>query len=58
MEKIISVVQFCIANYQLVITSVVGILTGVIGIAMIVPGEQPEKALQGVVDVLAKLSKK
>lgn len=34
------------------------VLTGLIGIAMLIPGEQPEKALQAVLDVLKKFSKK
>lgn len=34
------------------------ILTGLIGIAMLIPGEQPEKALQSVLDFIKKFSKK
>lgn len=34
------------------------ILVAVIGLAMVIPGDQPEKALQKVVDVIAKFSKK
>lgn len=46
------------AQVQDVAGSLILICTGVIGIAMIIPGEQPEKALQSVVDFLKKFSKK
>lgn len=34
------------------------ILLGIIGIAMLIPGEQPEKFLKTVVDVIGKFSVK
>jgi hypothetical protein len=34
------------------------VLTGLIGISMMIPGEQPEKALQSILDVIKKFSKK
>jgi hypothetical protein len=34
------------------------ILTGLIGISLMIPGEQPEKALQAVLDFIKKFSKK
>ena len=34
------------------------VLTGLIGIAMLIPGEQPEKALQSILDIIKKFSKK
>lgn len=34
------------------------VLTGLIGIAMLIPGEQPEKALQSVLEFIKKFSKK
>lgn len=34
------------------------ILAGLIGICLIIPGEQPEKALQKALDFLKKFSKK
>lgn len=53
-----SAVQFIVANYQAILSALVGVLSAVIGIAILIPGDQPEKALQGVVDFLAKLSVK
>lgn len=38
------------------IAAIVAFLTGVIAISLLIPGEQPEKALQGIVDFLKKLS--
>ena len=46
------------AQVQHVAGLVIMILTGVIGIAMIIPGEQPEKALQKALDFIKKFSKK
>ncbi len=34
------------------------ILTGLIGISLMIPGDQPEKALQAVLDFIKKFSKK
>lgn len=34
------------------------VLTGLIGLSMLIPGDQPEKALQSILDVIKKFSKK
>lgn len=34
------------------------IISGIIGISLIIPGEQPEKFLQGALDFLKRFSKK
>jgi len=47
-----------IAQAPVYIAAVVGVLTAIIGLCMLIPGDQPEKFLKGVVDVLAKFSKK
>lgn len=47
-----------IAVAQDVIGFLVMILTGIIGISLIIPGDQPEKALQAVLDFIKKFSKK
>lgn len=46
------------AQVQDIAGALIMICTGVIAIAMIIPGEQPEKSLQAVVDFLKKFSKK
>lgn len=43
-------------NIGPVVAAVNALLIGVIAIAVLIPGEQPEKALQSVVDFLSKLS--
>ncbi len=46
----------------LTITKIMGgistLLTGIIAICLVIPGEQPEKTLQKVVDFIEKLSLK
>lgn len=47
-----------IAKAQDVAGLVSMVLTGLIGICLLIPGEQPEKALQAVLDFIKKFSKK
>lgn len=58
MSVAIEVFKWIIANWQEVLIAVQGILTAIIALALIIPGEQPEKTLKKVVDLIAKLSKK
>lgn len=58
MQVLLDAVAFITAHYQEIITAVVGVLTGVIGISMIIPGDQPEKFLKGIVDFISKFSAK
>lgn len=51
------VITWILMNYQTVIASVVAVLGGIITVAMLIPGEQPEAALQKVVDFIKKWSK-
>ena len=52
------VFNYVVANYQVIISAVVALITGVIAVALLIPGEQPEKALQAVLDFLKKFSLK
>ena len=45
-------------NWQNILAAIVAFLSGVIAISLIIPGPQPEKALQGIVDFLKKFSAK
>lgn len=54
----INFINFIGQNYQVILSSIVGVLTGLIAFFMIIPGEQPEKALQGIVNFISKFSKK
>lgn len=52
------VVEFIVANYQAIISAIVALLSGVIAVCLLIPGDQPEKFLQSVVDFLSKFSRK
>lgn len=54
----LNVLNFIALNYQTLLAAAIMILTGIITISLVIPGDQPEKALQGVVDFLSKFSKK
>lgn len=58
MEQVMHVIQMVIEKGPAVISAIIGVLSAIIGVCLLIPGEQPEKALQGVVDFLAKLSRK
>lgn len=49
---------FVSVDFLSIIGAIVLITNFLIGVAMLIPGEQPDKFLQGVVDFLAKYSKK
>lgn len=46
------------AHWMEVLGATTALLSGVVAICMLIPGEQPEKFLQGVLDFLAKFSRK
>lgn len=54
MDQIIAI----IAQLPAYLNAVVAVLTAVIALCMLIPGEQPEKALKKVVEVIEKLSRK
>ena len=58
METLIKVGTWIVGNYQAVLSGIVMVLTGVIAISLLIPGDQPEKLLQKVVDFLTKFSRK
>ena len=58
MDKVIEVVQQLVVVGPSVLAAIVAVLSALIGLFMLIPGEQPEKALQAVVDFIAKFSKK
>jgi hypothetical protein len=57
-QGIISVFAFILANYEVILASIVAICSAIIAIALLIPGEQPEKTLQKIVDFIAKFSRK
>lgn len=58
MQKALEAAKFAIEHGPEIVAAIVAILSGVIAIAMLIPGEQPEKALLGVVKFLEKFSAK
>lgn len=58
MENAKNILMILVSNYELILSSIVMILSGVIAIAILIPGEQPEKFLQAVVDFISKISTK
>lgn len=58
MEKLIIAGQWLVAHGPDVVSGLVGVLSGVIAISLMIPGEQPEKALKSVVEFLTKFSRK
>lgn len=58
MEAILQIVKLIIEKGPMVLSAIVGVLTALIALFMLIPGDQPEKSLQKVVDFLAKFSKK
>lgn len=58
MEKLIIAGQWLVLHGPDVVSGLVGVLSGVIAISLLIPGEQPEKALKSVVEFLTKFSRK
>jgi hypothetical protein len=58
MDKVLVAGQWLVAHGPEIVSAIMALLSGVIAISMLIPGEQPEKALQGVVEFLKKFSKK
>jgi hypothetical protein len=58
MEKALEIVKLAIAMGPEIIAAVVALLSGVIAVSLLIPGEQPEKALKAIVALLEKISKK
>ena len=58
MEKLLEIGKWILANYETILGNVSVILAAVIAISLLIPGEQPEKFLQKVLDFIKKFSKK
>ena len=52
------VIKFVAEHGLEIVAGVAGLSAALLVIALIIPGEQPDKFLQGVVDFLSKFSKK
>ncbi len=58
MDKILEIVKLVIEQGPALIGHAVTAISAVIAICLVIPGQQPEKFLTGVVNFLAKFSKK
>lgn len=58
MNNAASMIAWLIANFDAIMVAIMAVLTAGISVAMIIPGDQPEKSLQKIVDIIAKFSKK
>lgn len=58
MTTLLNGISFVTQNYQAIVSATVALLTGVIAVAMLIPGAEPEKSLQKIVDFVSKFSKK
>lgn len=50
--------NWIVANGPSIVAAIVAVLSSLIALFMLIPGEQPEKFLQGAVDFLSKFSVK
>jgi len=50
--------QELLNNWPTYLVAVQAFLSGVVAVSLLLPGDQPEKALQWVLDLLKKFSKK
>lgn len=58
MEKAFEIIKLAIEMGPEILAAVIALLSGVIAVALLIPGEQPEKALKSVVAFLEKMSRK
>jgi hypothetical protein len=50
--------SFLAAHWMAILLGIQGVLAGVLAIALVIPGDQPDKALQAIVDFISQFSKK
>jgi hypothetical protein len=58
MVQVIEIGKWLMANWMELLAAIILALNGLIAVALIVPGEQPEKALMSVVNFISKFSRK
>lgn len=56
--ELLKVMNWVVTNGPVVLSAVIAVLTSLIGLFMLIPGEQPEKALQSAVDFISRFSRK
>ena len=58
MQAIIDIILEIFKNAEAYIAAISAVVVGLIGLFLLIPGEQPEKFLQVVLDWIKKLSRK
>lgn len=58
MEVVMNIVKFITAHLDEMIGAADLLLAALIAVFLLIPGEQPEKALRGIADFLSKFSRK
>lgn len=58
MKTFMDIIGWIGGHWQELIGGVVALMGSLVAIFMLIPGDQPEKTLQKIVDFLAKFSKK
>ncbi len=58
MEYLLPAFNYIMLNGPLILSALVGLASAAIVLFSLIPGDQPEKALQGAVDFLKKFSAK
>jgi hypothetical protein len=58
MEKLIVLVSWIVSEGPTLLGALIAALTAIIALFMLIPGEQPEKALKKAVEFLSKYSRK
>jgi hypothetical protein len=57
-DTIIKIAEFVANNWEIMLGGILAMITAAMGIAMAVPGDQPDKFLQAILDFLMKFSRK
>jgi hypothetical protein len=58
MEQVISIVKVVVEKAPEYLAAIDAVILAAIALCLLIPGEQPEKALRAVADMLAKFSRK
>ena len=58
MEKLVNSAVWLNEHGAEVVSAVIAMLSGLIAVFMLIPGDEPEATLQKIVDFLSKFSKK
>lgn len=58
MDKALQLIKALIEHGPVYVSALVAVLSALVALFMLIPGEQPEKSLQKIVDLLARFSAK